>query len=1374
MTYFSTGVQLQAAIDALPASKKGDFKAFDGFYYGDKYMAAYSGTLSPLEHFVQIGAARGYAPSAAFDPAYYAGAYADLKGTDLNSADLLYHFLKFGLDEGRVPNATLATFNGAQYLTNNPDVATFVNANLAQFGGSANNGALAHFVKFGQFETGRTDATPVDTTAGATIRLTASADFGDDFTGTANNDTFNANVVQNALGQQVNTLGSGDELNGGGGMDTLSAKITSGVFAGGAISMPIQPETKSIEIVKLQAVNSDINGLSTQVYVNAKDMTGISKIGSNYSDADLVIQSLTTKDDAGNARNVSEMTVGMEYTGNADTRWNESDLSVYFDQDYLTQQVTNAASVDIRLMNQDAYDLSLNSAGGLTAMGIADSTGAVGPTVISKFKLTVGGNSYDLASKLNTADPINSLLTYTDALAAINAVLATIKLENPTDALLQTVTATLGGSFFADSPVSDTGAPGAARVGTAIVLSATGTTTLTIDELLISPVNQTQNDMNLFNRSTPSASSDSQLAINVDLEKVGLAGDGGALTIGSMNKAPGNVWDAVNTTTDTTSGIEQFDIAVKGANDKSSSLSALQSTNNNLRVVNVVTDAALTGTSFADLTIGNSQTIGLDVINKMALEVLPNSDNDNALKDVQTFDASGFKGDLTLFAGLTSEVTAKYMDLVDEAPAAAADDNVTFTYTGGTGDDYFNIALDSANLASAGTTTREDFNLSIAGGAGSDFITLGVVDSALPSPLAAYDTWYENSKLNANLRIEAGSGDDTIWTPGSGDVVILGGAGNDTVYSDNTGGKAVWAFNGTGPINNLLSDANNSYNLFKTNVSVNFKGLTATATISNVNGVANDLAINQAIKRAINSDPVLNKLLLATDGPANTLVVTSLIDGDMTGDLAVSLVAPTAAAITTGEYTQLQAFYNVASPAAVLSVINAGVAAVVAKGDYDNAPTVVGTIGTGVSDHTITGGADNDVIVLSTQGNSNETLVYAAGFGNDTVVNFDVAGPGIDQLNFTALLGGATGVTVTNDVLGGGLFVTGAATATRSIVLDNLVAPVSPTVGVAGINNNSAALVANLFADSGSATVAKSFVYVAVNTANNIGTVYTVSDAVGGTVGATTTVGGSNVVATLQGTIDLADTLWSTLTAANFVGTPTVVVPVGPSLNTVTVAAPTVNEGATATFTLTTSGVTDGTVISYALSGTGITAADVVGGLLTGTATVTGNVATVNVALAADSTTEGAEVMTLTATLGTQSLAASVTVNDTSLTPAGSIIPVPAAGAVGTAAADTFTVDAVFALADAAGTNYQSTITGFDLAADTLQIKMAVANPAITTLAQLIGEQGITVLDNPFFGGGVGSASINLGNDANGNEPVTIDLVAIAPADWANVSVQVI
>ncbi len=58
-------------------------------------------------------------------------------------------------------------------------------------------------------------------------------------------------------------------------------------------------------------------------------------ISSDHSDANLTIQDVTTLDDDGVARNTEAITVGMKYTANADSRWAESDLHVYFDQDYL-------------------------------------------------------------------------------------------------------------------------------------------------------------------------------------------------------------------------------------------------------------------------------------------------------------------------------------------------------------------------------------------------------------------------------------------------------------------------------------------------------------------------------------------------------------------------------------------------------------------------------------------------------------------------------------------------------------------------------------------------------------------------------------------------------------------------------------------------------------------------------------------------------------------------------------------------------------------------------------------------------------------------------------------------------------------------------
>ena len=124
--------------------------------------------------------------------------------------------------------------------------------------------------------------------------------------------------------------------------------------------MPIQPMTSGIEIVKFEAVNSGIGvagvdlgpvigeindylglGLGeTNVYINAKDMLGVDMIGSWHSDANLVIQNMTTQDNSGIARDLSDLTVVMGYTGNSDSHWSESDLSVYFDQDYLNPSAT--------------------------------------------------------------------------------------------------------------------------------------------------------------------------------------------------------------------------------------------------------------------------------------------------------------------------------------------------------------------------------------------------------------------------------------------------------------------------------------------------------------------------------------------------------------------------------------------------------------------------------------------------------------------------------------------------------------------------------------------------------------------------------------------------------------------------------------------------------------------------------------------------------------------------------------------------------------------------------------------------------------------------------------------------------------------------
>jgi hypothetical protein len=242
----------------------------------------------------------------------------------------------------------------------------------------------------------------------------------------------------------------------------------------------------------------------------------------------------------------------------------------------------------------------------------------------------------------------------------------------------------------------------------------------------------------------------------------------------------------------------------------------------------------------------------------------------------------------------------------------------------------------------------------------------------------------------------------------------------------------------------LQSNAAANGFLYKGELTVTFapaQGLTAGAAAT-TNGfsakvviptVANSSAVtqfhlNQAIKDAINNDPVLNKLLLASDGPSNTLTIRSLTDGvynsnDLlltvssaydstsitdqaailaayklfTGDTAATLPdAVTASGTTT--VNALNAVTGMATVGGVLGLISAGVVA-------------NGTFSTANSDNTINMGAGQDVLVLGT-GPSNDRIVFSGTGIKTAIVNFDAGtGAGADRLDFLANLTGTRGTT---------------------------------------------------------------------------------------------------------------------------------------------------------------------------------------------------------------------------------------------------------------------------------------------------------------------------------------------------------------------------
>ena len=153
---------------------------------------------------------------------------------------------------------------------------------------------------------------------GQDFELTSGTDKGAAFVGTAKDDTFDASIAQNSFtGGVSNTLSSADKLDGGAGTDTLHAELVA-EFVGatsGDYQIDVQPKTTSIENVTFEARDKGSNGpANTLVTVDAKYMYGVEKIGSKFSDGDLVIENLTTlADDGETIRHTSEMTITMDH-----------------------------------------------------------------------------------------------------------------------------------------------------------------------------------------------------------------------------------------------------------------------------------------------------------------------------------------------------------------------------------------------------------------------------------------------------------------------------------------------------------------------------------------------------------------------------------------------------------------------------------------------------------------------------------------------------------------------------------------------------------------------------------------------------------------------------------------------------------------------------------------------------------------------------------------------------------------------------------------------------------------------------------------------------------------------------------------------------
>ena len=197
-----------------------------------------------------------------------------------------------------------------------------------------------------------------------------------------------------------------------------------------------------------------------------------------------------------------------------------------------------------------------------------------------------------------------------------------------------------------------------------------------------------------------------------------------------------------------------------------------------------------------------------------------------------------------------------------------------------------------------------------------------------------------------------------------------------------------------------------------------------------------------------------------------------------------------------------------------------------------------------------------------------------------------------------------------------------------------------------------------------------------------------------------------------------------------------------------------VNEGSTFTITLTTTNIADNTVIPYTI--TGVTSADLSSASLTGNFTISSNSATVTFTVASDATTEGGETFLLS--LDALSVTQSVTINDTSLTPAGTptYAVAPAANNVDEGSALVFNVTTAN-VADATTLYWTVTNTGdFSTSSGSFAITSNAGTFSVTPTADTTTEGAET------FTASVRTASAS-GSIVATSSTVTINDTSLAP-----------
>ncbi|MBK1735319.1 hypothetical protein CKO15_08485 [Halorhodospira abdelmalekii] len=784
------------------------------------------------------------------------------------------------------------------------------------------------------------EAPSVPDVEGRTFTLTQNADRVPEFMGTSRSDLFDAPITTVNF-QNGNTLNTGDVLDGNGGSSNkLVAHIINDAFVASGLGA-VRPTTKNIQNVEITALATENEN---EVRLDASRMEDIEHIGSYNSNASLVIQDLNTRNsEDGTKRFTDEITFRMDHTSNQNTGGGASDLTVYFDENYLIERIEgDLTEIYFEMMNTNAHRAGHDP---LVSVFIRRMEFDVNGQLVKVHEHLDGEEFESTGENITTYQQlVNALYTVDadgNAQGALPDALEAAGLER--DAAI----ARLGGEFsFFD------GDTGEMVVGDhQIVIEATpGNTVSHVNAEL--EVAQTESRAEVNGERIDNWSrhervdfdvdpGDQELKTTIELHKVGRGSDGGNVLIGGKSQSA------------TSKGIPVFDVHVLGGDDKPSNIGWLATTNSDLETVNIrsvnynnrVNEDG--NPTWADLTIrdGFSPQGVAGVAAQNSLDLV---------------DARGFNGHLVLGRNLTQE--RDYDGNDPNTPEPVVDGNIVaneqitrnvlnlhnlqgngasstelfgtinrdgvYSYRSSTDD----IAVEFA------TSTSVDFRLDT--GVGNDVIVARLNGEAVNS----LGEWFEidagsgdnfvNVRMTdgvslrtmeelGNLHITTGSGRDTVIVNGHGTFDINTGGGSDLIiiqsadrsglernYSDRYEVEGFAAENGSATMGSWIigdptgpqtwgtggewNDAGSARVLYKAKLTLSFAGIEETVEIDTDRGgnfIAHQADINNAIKDAIDSNAELSKLLRYSDSTGNqALEIEALIGG--LNNLAIVIYQP--------------------------------------------------------------------------------------------------------------------------------------------------------------------------------------------------------------------------------------------------------------------------------------------------------------------------------------------------------------------------------------------------------------------------------------------------------------------------------------------------